>query len=84
MGLYPNMTLWAYWLVVMEYGRSSFLFDVVLIVADVTEKVVDYHVMSKHCAGCQYWEAQDKSTEKFRKWKEEHDCANFRSSNLNA
>ena len=41
-------------LVVMEYGkREAFLPP--LVIAYVTGKVIDYQIMSKHCAGCQRW-----------------------------
>lgn len=36
---------------------------------------------SKHCAGCKYWEKEDKASEEYQKWKEAHTCdINFEGS----
>lgn len=43
-------------LVVIEHGkREAFLPS--LVIAYVTGKVIDYQIMSKHCAGYQHWES---------------------------
>ena len=58
-------------------GFSS-LFGAVFIIAYHTGKVVDYVVLSKHCAGCKYWEGKDQATDAYRRWKDAHVCdANF-------
>ena len=54
-------------------GLSS-LFGAVFIIAHETGKVIDYIVKSKHCAGCQYWEKRDHSSDAFKSWKETHEC----------
>lgn len=60
-------------LVVMEHGkREAFLPP--LVIAYVTGKVIDYQIMSKHCAECQHWESWDKTSAKYRAWKEKHAC----------
>lgn len=30
--------------------------------------------MSKHCAGCRYWEKKDKESEEYKQWKETNEC----------
>ena len=57
-------------------GFSS-LFGVVFVIVYVTGKVIDYHVMLKHCAACQYWEKRDKKSDEYRAWKEKHPCDKF-------
>ena len=52
-------------------GFSS-LFGAVFVISHVTGKVIDYHVMSKVCAGCQYWESRDHSSPEYLEWKEDH------------
>ena len=54
-------------------GFSS-LYGAVFVIAHETGKVVDYIVKSKHCAGCKYWEKQDKTTDAYKKWKDAHEC----------
>ena len=39
-----------------------------------TGKVLDYHVMSKHCPGCRQWGAKDQTTADYMQWKESHKC----------
>ena len=63
-------------------GFSS-LFGVVFVVSFETGKILDFTVKSKYCAGCKYWEKQDKTSESYKKWKESHsdNCeANFSGS----
>ena len=61
-------------------GFSS-LFGVVFIIAHLTGKVIDYHVMSKHCSACQHWETRDKHSDEYKRWKEDHECdINFSGS----
>ena len=48
------------------------MFGAVFIIAHTTGKVIDYHVMSKVCAGCKHWELWDKSSPEYHKWKESH------------
>ena len=61
-------------------GFSS-LFGAVFIIAYETCKVVDYIVLSKHCAGCKQWDDCDKSSTACAEWKANHDCAiNFSGS----
>ena len=61
-------------------GFSS-LFGAVFIIAYETGKVIDYIVLSKHCAGCKQWEDQDKTSEAYREWKASHVCTiNFSGS----
>ena len=52
-------------------GFSS-LFGAVFIIAHTTGKVLDYHVMSKVCAGCQHWESCDHSSPEYEEWKRNH------------
>ena len=57
------------------------LFGAVFIIAYETGKVVDYIVLSKYCAGCSYWEKQDKLSDQYKDWKASHECdANFSGS----
>ena len=61
-------------------GFSS-LFGVVFVIAYMTGKVIDYHVMSKHCTACQCWENQDRSSDEYKTWKKGHVCdINFTGS----
>ena len=48
------------------------LFGAVFIIAHTTGKVIDYHVMSKVCAGSKHWELRDKSSPEYQKWKKSH------------
>ena len=52
-------------------GFSS-LFGAVFLIAHTTGKVIDYHVMSKVCAGCKHWESRDQSSPEYQQWKESH------------
>ena len=52
-------------------GYSS-LFGAIFIIAHTTGKVIDYHVMSKVCAGYKHWESRDKNSPEYIKWKESH------------
>ena len=61
-------------------GFSS-LFGAVFIISYETGKVLDYIVLSKHCAGCRRWEGKDHTTDAFKEWKESHICdINFSGS----
>ena len=48
-------------------GFSS-LFGTVFIISYETGKVLDYIVLSKHCAGCRRWEGKDHTTGAFKEW----------------
>ena len=59
-------------------GFSS-LYGAVFLIAYETGKVIDYTVidytvMSKYCAGCKFWEKQDKLSEEYKEWKSSHVC----------
>ena len=57
------------------------LFGAVFVISFETGKVLDYAVMSKHCASCKHWEKRDKTSEEYRKWKDTHSCdVNFEGS----
>ena len=61
-------------------GFSS-LFGAVFIIAYETGKVIDYTVLSKHCAGCKRWEDYDTSSQGYADWKASHVCTvNFTGS----
>ena len=61
-------------------GFSS-LFGAVFIIAYETGKVIDYTVLSKHCAGCKRWEDYDRSSQEYADWKASHVCTvNFTGS----
>jgi hypothetical protein len=61
-------------------GFSS-LFGAVFIIAYETGKVIDFTVLSKHCAGCKQWEDRSKTTQAYTDWKETHICTiNFTGS----
>lgn len=46
-------------------GFSS-LYGAVFVIAFETGKVLDYTVLSRHCAGCQKWENSDKNSDAIR------------------
>ena len=54
-------------------GYTS-LYGVAFVIGFETGKVLDYHVMSKHCPGCRQWEAKDQTTADYMEWKESHKC----------
>ena len=61
-------------------GFSS-LYGIVFVISYLSGKVIDYQILSKHCAGCQYWDSQDKTSTEYRAWKEKHACElNFTGS----
>ena len=59
----------------MERGFSS-LYGVVFVVTWQTGQVVDYCVLSKHCAKCKHWKAKRRrgaiSQEEYAAWKSDH------------
>ena len=57
------------------------LFGAVFIISFETGKVLDFRVLSKHCASCKFWENKDKTTEVYKEWKSAHQCQiNFEGS----
>ena len=57
------------------------LFGAVFVISFETGKVLDYTVMSKHCASCKNWERRDKTSEEYTRWKASHSCdVNFEGS----
>ena len=55
----------------MTRGFSSKC-GVVSAIGCVTGKVIDVDTRSKVCKSCDYWEARDKHSEEYKKWKEGH------------
>ena len=57
---------------IWQHRGVSSLFGAVFIISYEIGKVVDFVVKSKFCKACKHWEKQDKTTEKYRTWKESH------------
>jgi hypothetical protein len=56
----------------MTPGHSSKV-GVTVTVGYKTGKVIDTEALSKVCKGCEYWEKQDHTTDKYKEWKDHHD-----------
>ena len=49
-------------------------FGVGFVMSVDTGQVLDYHVLSKQCSECKYWEKQDQESEAYQTWEANHDC----------
>ena len=56
----------------VKRGFTSLVGAVIVILME-TGQVIDAHVLSRVCPECQVWESRDRSTEMYKKWKEEHE-----------
>ena len=58
------------WCLAMDHGSV----EGSAVISVDTEKCLDTEVLSDKCKQCDFWEKQDKNTEEYIEWHENHNC----------